>query len=575
MDTSKNTESPAILLGKSAVILGLLGGAWACALMDPKSGAVQDWSQRRGPVVPHDSFPADCTLCHLGNDWQSIRPDFEFDHEAQTGVLLEGAHAQAECLRCHNDRGPAGTFAARGCAGCHEDLHLGKLGANCQDCHVQDNWRPLSQISLHRATGFDLVGSHAAAACWQCHPGAPQGLFSGTDTECVQCHQADLAQASSPDHLAQGWTDRCDRCHIPTSWSGGGFNHSSFPLLGAHLGADCTQCHVNDVFAGTPRECVDCHSSEYDSSRNPDHAAAGFPTTCETCHNSTSWESASFAHQFWPLTGSHRLEDCNACHGDGTFAGTPNECYDCHAAEFNSTTDPDHMASGFPMNCESCHNTSMWDRANFDHSGWPLIGSHKSTDCLSCHVNDVFEGTPSECVDCHLPEYQGSTEPNHGAAGFDTQCERCHQPTAWQAATYQHDAWPLTGAHLGASCSECHLGRVFAGLRSDCVDCHLADYQGTTDPNHMAAGFPQSCDSCHTTTMWQGAVFNHNFPIDRGDHSRFSCTECHQNPRNFATFACINCHEHNPRDTFEDHDEVRGYVYESSACYSCHMDGKR
>ena len=82
----------------------------------------QGWWQARGPVVPHDTFPADCSICHAEGDWHSVRDDFTFDHLAQTGVDLVGAHAQAECLRCHNDKGPVAVFDARGCSGCHEDV---------------------------------------------------------------------------------------------------------------------------------------------------------------------------------------------------------------------------------------------------------------------------------------------------------------------------------------------------------------------------------------------------------------------------------------------------------------------
>ncbi|MEZ6021278.1 MAG: hypothetical protein R3F17_14660 [Planctomycetota bacterium] len=52
---------------------------------------LQGWWRGLGPVMPHDSFPADCSLCHLGGDWNTIRADFEFDHTAETGYALEGA----------------------------------------------------------------------------------------------------------------------------------------------------------------------------------------------------------------------------------------------------------------------------------------------------------------------------------------------------------------------------------------------------------------------------------------------------------------------------------------------------
>ena len=82
-----------------ASVLGLAIWVACGALVAP-----QDWNKGRGPVVPHDTFPADCRLCHEGSGWNHIRADFRFDHLKETGVALDGAHQQAECLRCHNDR---------------------------------------------------------------------------------------------------------------------------------------------------------------------------------------------------------------------------------------------------------------------------------------------------------------------------------------------------------------------------------------------------------------------------------------------------------------------------------------
>lgn len=177
------------------------------------------WWAGLGPVLPHDTFPADCALCHAGLGWNSLVESFEFDHAAETGVPLEGAHAHASCLRCHNDRGPVETFAARGCAGCHEDLHRGQLGGACTDCHSEQSWRPVGQLEMHRRTRFPLTGVHASTSCRSCHPGSEVGIFAPTPIECVDCHRADLAAATNPDHFALGYVDRCDRCHIPFVWN--------------------------------------------------------------------------------------------------------------------------------------------------------------------------------------------------------------------------------------------------------------------------------------------------------------------------------------------------------------------
>ncbi|MCP3915595.1 MAG: hypothetical protein GY711_08580 [bacterium] len=177
------------------------------------------WWEARGPVIPHESFPADCKLCHVGETWNSLVEGFEFDHHAETGVALNGSHADAKCLRCHNDRGPVDVFAVQGCAGCHEDLHVGTLGANCEECHAEQTWRPFGQIEQHNQTRFPLTGVHAATSCRRCHPGAEVGRFLPQDIECLTCHQDDLARTNNPNHAALGWINDCDRCHMPTNWN--------------------------------------------------------------------------------------------------------------------------------------------------------------------------------------------------------------------------------------------------------------------------------------------------------------------------------------------------------------------
>lgn len=202
----------------TVVSLSLAAFVAACALRGPDAVKQHLWWSGFGPVLPHDTFPADCNQCHVGGDWQTLAEDFAFDHAAETGVALEGAHAKAQCLLCHNDRGPAGVFQQRGCVGCHEDLHEGRLGPDCADCHTQWNWRPTDQRGEHQHSRFPLIGVHAATACNRCHPGAEVGRFVPTDPECVSCHFDDLAATDNPNHFGLGLTDHCERCHLPRTW---------------------------------------------------------------------------------------------------------------------------------------------------------------------------------------------------------------------------------------------------------------------------------------------------------------------------------------------------------------------
>ena len=201
-----------------ALLLVVLITAGACVSPQAGSGTLHRWWAGLGPVLPHDTFPGDCKTCHAGSEWNTLRDDFEFDHEQETGFALQGAHAQAQCLRCHNDRGPVKVFQSKGCVGCHEDLHQGKLGNDCTSCHTQKTWFPVGQIEKHARTRFPLTGAHAQVSCHRCHAGARVGRFVPQDTECLTCHARDFANTQNPPHLGLGWVDNCDRCHLQTRW---------------------------------------------------------------------------------------------------------------------------------------------------------------------------------------------------------------------------------------------------------------------------------------------------------------------------------------------------------------------
>lgn len=337
---------------RPALLLCALMVFWiACSTFVPRQG----WDSSLGPVVPHDTFPADCSLCHTGSDWHTMRADFAFDHAAKTGVPLNGAHATVTCLSCHNDRGPVKQFAAQGCAGCHADPHRTQLGRNCKDCHDERNWRPSEMIARHDRTRFPLIGAHAATACFRCHPGAQVGNFAGASSECDDCHAGQYSRAAY-DHVSTGNTQDCQRCHRPLGWLPAQVQHpASFPLRAGHAGRRCTECHTTPgTYTGLSTACVSCHLDDYQRTTNPSHVTYNFPQTCEQCHNTSSWGNGSFDHSWFPITsGAHRGFQCNQCHTQQI--GLQFSCTHCHQHGQSVMSSAHRGVSGYTWTSNACY----------------------------------------------------------------------------------------------------------------------------------------------------------------------------------------------------------------------------
>ncbi len=455
----------------------------------------------------------------------------------------------------------------------------GTLNLPCTNCHTFTAWKPIRNIPEfdHNQTPYPLRGMHVKVTCMQCHT---KLVFSNVGKKCADCH-ADF-------HRRQ-FGAACEQCHTVAGWRVSvqsiRQHQNRFPLVGAHASVPCESCHQQAAagrFEGLSTNCYSCHTRDY---QTPvfDHRAMGIVPTCNACHSMDSWLGAKFDHARFAgftLSGVHATLDCTACHIGGRFKGTPADCASCHINDFNKTTNPNHKTAGFPTDCSICHSTSGWIPAAFDHSKvFPLTGVHATLSCVSCHANGNFTGVGTTCVSCHLKDYNNTTNPNHKASGIPTDCAVCHSTASWQPASFDHSKtpFPLTGAHVNVACASCHVGGRYAGTPTDCYSCHQAQYTGTTNPNHVAAQFPTTCNTCHSTISWLGAVFNHTwFPIYSGTHAGkwMSCGDCHVNTSNFAVFSCITCHQHDASIVNPNHSGVSGYTYTATSCYSCHPTGQ-
>jgi hypothetical protein len=151
------------------------------------------------------------------------------------------------------------------------------------------------------------------------------------------------------------------------------FDHDStgFRLEGAHMIVSCGACHSRGIFAGTARNCADCHEDGGIVSATPKPARHILTTQqCDSCHAPRS---------FLPL---HRMDhnetigDCVSCHDNQTAIGkrvdhipASDQCDSCHLtvafrpAFISGAAASDNGADRAPMatKCSNCKNDRIWD----------------------------------------------------------------------------------------------------------------------------------------------------------------------------------------------------------------------
>jgi Zn finger protein HypA/HybF involved in hydrogenase expression len=300
---------------------------------------------------------------------------------------------------------------------------------------------------------------------------------------------------------------------------------------------------------------------------------------CATCHGAEGWRPARISRGFdhgstgFALAGAHARTPCGTCHLSLEFRKVETACAGCHK---------DVHQGELGASCAQCHSTrSFLDRSSMvqAHRGtrFPLSGAHLTADCEDCHAPSpqghfTFVNRSSDCVACHLGEYQAAQQPNHPALGFPTDCIQCHTSVAWPQARFNHEGttFPLTGAHRAVPCPACHSDGVYRGKSSACVSCHQTEYAGTTNPPHGAAQFPTECTACHSTAAWTPATFDHGataFPLT-GAHRTVTCSACHADGvYGGKSTDCVSCHQ---ADYAATTDPGHAAAQFPATCTNCH-----
>ncbi len=359
-----------------------------------------------------------CSSCH---STEGFKPAKLFDHNT-AAFRLRDAHTRVDCAKCHlslasNTKEKVIFSVAKfsKCSDCHKDVHSGKFGDNCTECHNTVSFNAVATTKFdHNKTNFPLAGAHVTVKCSDCHGNSLTS--KPKHTLCTDCHK-DFHKGQ---FVREGKVRDCSGCHsidafTPSLFTIEAHNKSRFQLTGRHLSVPCFSCHRKGEefqFTGIKSRCIDCHENihrdEIRSEFLPDQK-------CESCHNTEGWHDVKFDHAVtkFPLVGKHSIPKCAECHTNKDinsgvrflFSSVKNNCINCHSdihfGQFGNVS----------QECLKCHNYESWKPVLFNHTAtrFPLTGAHEKVDCSKCHITietvkgkyKKFKMEDYRCVACH------------------------------------------------------------------------------------------------------------------------------------------------------------------------------
>jgi hypothetical protein len=285
--------------------------------------------------------------------------------------------------------------------------------------------------------------------------------------------------------------------HAQNEPLGGYTSHSEFEQ-------ECSHCHA-PIHCVTENLCQECHIeiAEQRTEAVGLHGLLPGTSRCQSCHDEHKGREShitTFAFNNIDHTelsafslANHKVDfaggsmTCESCHQLGRFGAESLDCATCHSQD-NATFMSDHTTQ-YGSDCVSCHDGH--DRlANFDHNQvFPLDGQHTNTACESCHIDQVFAGTPSSCAGCH-------EQPAIHDDSFGQECIRCHTTAGWLPAVLRFHTFPLEhGAEGQQDCQTCHEYRY---TEYPCYVCHDAVEIEIVHAEADIVVF-ENCLGCHPT----------------------------------------------------------------------------
>ncbi len=355
---------------------------------------------------------ADCLACHGDRSLSMAKGGKSVSLYVDGAAFSHSAHADLECVACHEGFNPADIPHARkirpvNCVSCHSDpqfehyqqsVHAvrgkdGKAAAQCVDCHSKHGVRKVSELTPAERKQFALE------TCAKCHAAEDRqymlsdhgrALAAGVQgaPSCIDCHDEHEVKSPSDDSAQTSRrkeAEMCLRCHRDN------------PEVRARVGpsAKFISSYENSVHgravsngSATAPTCTDCHGGhELRKGSDPASRVArlNIAETCGRCHGEVLEQYRSSIHGAALRNGVTASATCTDCHGEHNIlspkdANAPvsaknvstQVCSPCHASvrltqkyglagdRFQTYADSYHGLAGRAgsvevANCASCH----------------------------------------------------------------------------------------------------------------------------------------------------------------------------------------------------------------------------
>ncbi len=399
-----------------------------------------DYHRTTTPNHAAAGFPTTCENCHRPTD-ATLRGPTSITRPC---FRSSGQHAQQACATCHanNVFGARHATASAAIATAYDRTTTPNHAAAGFPTDVRDlspadrpqlaEWRRLQPRAV-----FPLVGPARAA-----------GLCDVPRQQRLQGHAARLRRLPSrrvrADHGAEPRGRRlpddvrelspADRHELPR---GTGFNHNAvFPLVGPARAAGVRdlsreqrlQGHATRLRRLPSRRVRPDHGAEPRGRRLLDHVRDVSPATPTRACGCAGFNHAAV----FPLAGATRSRRARPV--TSTTSSRARHAT-ASAAIATSTTAPRRPTTrppAFPTTCEAVTGTPItsWrSGTGFNHAAvFPLAGRHAQQVCATCHVNNVYKGTPRECVGLPSRRVRPHDDAQPAATGSDRRARAVTAP---------------------------------------------------------------------------------------------------------------------------------------------------